>query len=124
MPYKRKRRRRGFSVGWYALFLTLFTAAVFVSHAPFFDLPFFWDEAGQFIPAALDIYHSGALVPQSATPNAHPPGVMLYLATAWALAGFSVEATRAAMLAVAAVGLLIVFLLAIKLCEGASGAPA
>ncbi len=124
MPLRKKRRRRAISAGGYALFLTIFAAAVFISHAPYFDLPYFWDEAGQFVPAALDVYHSGALVPRSAVPNAHPPGVMVYLAVVWALAGFSIEATRAAMLAVAAVGLLIVFLLAIKLCEGSNGAPA
>jgi hypothetical protein len=124
MPLKKKRRKRGVPAGAYALFLAVFAATVFVSHVPFLDLPFFWDEAGQFVPAALDVYHSGALVPRSATPNAHPPGVMLYLAAVWALFGFSIEATRVAMLAVAATALMVVFLLAIKLCEGAKGAPA
>ena len=38
---------------------------------------FFWDEVGQFVPASLDLFHKGALVPRSVTPNAHPPGVML-----------------------------------------------
>src|SRR5262245_59395618 len=62
------------------LFFTVFLAAVFALHAPFFHLPFFWDEVGQFIPAALDLYRFGALAPVSVTPTAHPPGVMAYLA--------------------------------------------
>src|SRR6266568_4187587 len=125
MPVKKKRRtRRRISPGAYVLFFAIFTAAVAISHAPFFDLPFFWDEVGQFVPAALDLFHSGALVPRSVTPNAHPPGVMAYLAAVWAVTGFSIIATRAAMLLLAALSVLVVFLLAIKLCGGIKGVPA
>src|SRR4051794_38220965 len=102
MPIKKKRRaRRAILPGAYALFFAMFTVAVFLPHAPFLNLPFFWDEVGQFVPASLDLFHSGALVPRSVTPNAHPPGVMAYLAIVWALAGYSVVATRAAMLLLA-----------------------
>ena len=77
MPLKKKRRtHRRISTAAYVLFFAIFTAVVCISHAPFFDLPFFWDEVGQFVPAALDLYRSGAIVPRSVTPNAHPPGVM------------------------------------------------
>jgi hypothetical protein len=100
MPIKKKRRtRRAISPWAYALFFALFTAVIFASHAPFLDLPFFWDEVGQFIPASLDLFHKGALVPRSVLPNAHPPGVMAYLAMVWTVAGYSVVATRMAMLA-------------------------
>src|SRR5258705_12105057 len=109
MPIKKKRRtHRAISPGTYALFFVLFTAVVLISHAPFFDLPFFWDEVGQFVPAALDLFHSGALVPRSATPNAHPPGVMAYLAAVWMVTGFSIISTRAAMLLLAALCVLAV----------------
>src|SRR5258706_14731866 len=102
MPLKKKRRtHHRNSLGAHALFFALFTAVVLISHAPFFNLPFFWDEVGQFVPAALDLFHSGALIPRSVTPNAHPPGVMAYLATVWAVAGYSVAATRIAMLLLA-----------------------
>jgi hypothetical protein len=47
------------------------------------------DEAGQFIPSALDILHGGAFIPHSATPNIHPPAVVAYLAAVWSLAGYS-----------------------------------
>src|SRR5438552_23827 len=125
MPLKKRRRARGrISTGAYVLFFFLFAAAVAISHAPFFDLPFFWDEVGQFVPAALDLYNSGALVPWSVTPNAHPPGVMAYLAGVWMVTGFSIVSTRAAMLLLAAFGVLAVFLLAIKLCGAIKGVPA
>src|SRR2546427_265276 len=125
MPLKKKRReRRRISPGSYALFFLIFAAVVSISHAPFFDLPFFWDGAGQFAPAALDLFHSGALIPRSVTPNAHPPGVMAYLAGVWTVTGFSIVSTRAAMLLLAATSVLLVFLLAIKLCGGVKGVPA
>jgi hypothetical protein len=74
-------------------------------HASVLDLPYFWDELGQFIPAALDIYQHGWWVPRSTLPNVHPPGVMAYLAGVWHLTGYSILATRLAMLALAAAGL-------------------
>ena len=86
----------------------------------FLDLPFFWDEVGQFVPASLDLFHSGALVPYSVTPNAHPPGLMAYLALVWSIAGYSITATRLAMLLLAGVSVLAVLRLANKL--GARGA--
>src|SRR5204863_3336078 len=53
-----------------------------------------------------------------------PPGVMAYLAGVWMVTGFSIIATRAAMLLLAAIGVLAVFLLAIKLCGNIRGVPA
>ncbi len=117
-------RLRSQSVGAYLFFFASFAAALFLSHAPYLSLPYFWDELGQFVPAALDIYHDGALVPHSAVPNVHPPGVMAWLALTWKIAGYSIPATRSAMLLLAALGLLFGFLLAIQLCRGLGGAPA
>ena len=97
---------------------------VFLTHALFFGLPYFWDELGQFVPAALDIYHDGAWVPHSTVPNAHPPGVMAYLAAVWKIFGYSIAATRGAMLVLAGLTVLVTFLLAIELCRGLTGAPA
>ena len=108
----------------YLFFFVSFALVVFLTHAAFFKLPYFWDELGQFVPAALDIYHDGAWVPHSALPNAHPPAVMAYLATVWRLFGYSIAATRAAMLLLAAGAVLFTFLLAIQLCRGLRGAPA
>jgi 4-amino-4-deoxy-L-arabinose transferase-like glycosyltransferase len=105
-------------------FLAAFTLLVVLIHIPFLDLAFYWDEVGQFIPAARDLFTSGFWVPHSATPNVHPPGLMAYLALVWRVFGYSILATRVAMLAAAAVAVWLVFLLAIELSRRAPGAPA
>jgi hypothetical protein len=102
----------------------LFAAVLFGSHAAVMDLPYFWDELGQFVPAALDIYSEGAFIPKSTLPNVHPPGVMAYLAAFWRLFGYSVVNTRIAMLVMASAGVLFVFLLAVRICRPLPGLPA
>jgi len=89
------------------LFAIVIAAFVILSHAAFFRLPYYWDELGQFIPAALDIFQHGAWIPRSTVPNVHPPGVMAYLAGVWSLTGYSIAATRVAMLALGAAGAVI-----------------
>lgn len=116
--------RRRIHPGAYAIFFLLFALIVFASHLPLVGLPYYWDEVGQFIPAALDILHEGAWVPHSAVPNIHPPAVMAYLAAVWRLAGYHPASTRCAMLLLASMGLLAAFLLAIELLRGVRGTPA
>jgi hypothetical protein len=111
-------------LGTYLFFLGAFALLVALVHLPFLDLPFYWDEVGQFVPASLDLYQHGYWVPHMATPNVHPPGVMAYLALVWRIFGFSIPATRLAMLAAAAVAVWLTFLLAIELGRGVGGAPA
>ncbi len=111
-------------LGSYLLFAFGFGCAIFGAHFSSFHLPYFWDELGQFIPAALDILHDGAWIPHSTTPNVHPPAVMAYLALVWRVAGYSIEATRVAMLLLATATALTVFLLAIQICRPLKGAPA
>ena len=108
----------------YLIFFAAFLTILIVSHVTVLDLPYFWDELGQFIPAALDIQREGAWVPKSTLPNVHPPGVMAYLAGVWSLFGYSVTTTRIAMLVMAAAGVLAVFALTIELCRKVPGAPA
>jgi len=108
----------------FAVFFLLFAAILVAIHAPFLKLPFFWDEMGQFVPAALDIFQRGAWIPVTTLPNVHPPAVMAYLALVWRIFGFSIPATRLAMLAVASTGVLFSFLLAIRLSRKTVGAPA
>ena len=91
------------------MLLALFFSALFTLHLPLLRLPYFWDEAGYYIPAARDLLSTGSLIPHSTVSNAHPPLVMAYLAAAWKLAGFSPLITRSAMLLVAAFVLLGVF---------------
>jgi 4-amino-4-deoxy-L-arabinose transferase-like glycosyltransferase len=117
-------RRRRIRPETYLFFLALFACIVLLSHVPFLRLPYYWDELGQFIPAALDIWQAGAWIPHSTVPNVHPPGVMAYLAAAWTVAGCSPQATRVAMLLVASIAVLVAFLLAIELCRNVRGAPA
>jgi 4-amino-4-deoxy-L-arabinose transferase-like glycosyltransferase len=90
-------------------------AFLLITHWPYLDLPYHWDELGYFIPAAHDLLNSGALVPRSTLPNVHPPLVMLYLAGVWKLFGFSIPVTRVAMLAIGAATLTAAFVLARRL---------
>jgi hypothetical protein len=80
-------------------------AALLLLHLSLINLPYYWDEAGYFIPAARDIYADGSFIPHSTLSNAHPPLVMTWLALAWKLFGFRIEVARAAMLAVSAFAL-------------------
>lgn len=91
------------------LLFALFFASLMLLHAPLLRLPYFWDEAGYYVPAARDLYLTGALVPQSAPSSLHPPLGMAWLALAWRIAGYSTLVTRTAMLAIAAFSLLGLF---------------
>jgi hypothetical protein len=102
------------------LFLLVFAfafAGLHLTHDALLGLPYYWDEAGYFIPAARDIYADGALIPHSTLSNAHPPLVMAYLAAAWKLFGFDIEVARTAMLAVAALALAGVFALSARVAN-------
>ena len=81
--------------------LCVFTSLL-ILHLPLLRLPYFWDEAGYYIPAALDFYRSGLLIPQSTLPTGHTPLVMVYLGLMWHVFGFSTLVTRAVMILVAA----------------------
>ena len=102
-------RRRRYSTG---LLFALFFCVLVALHAPLLRLPYFWDEAGYYVPAARDLLLQGTLIPHSTPSNAHPPLVMAYLALAWKILGFTPAVTRVAMLAVGAFSLLGVFRLA------------
>ena len=92
-------------------FSLIFTS-LFLLHAPLLRLPYFWDEAGYFVPAARDLLLTGSLIPHTTLSNAHPPLVMLWLAFWWKYSGFTPAVTRTAMLLVAAFALLGVWRLA------------
>jgi 4-amino-4-deoxy-L-arabinose transferase-like glycosyltransferase len=107
---------------WALSLAAAFALIVFLAHLPYLSLPYFWDELGQFVPAALDIYHEGAWIPHSTVPNAHPPAVMAYLALVWRTFGYSIAATRSAMLALASLAVFFTFLLGREV--GRARAPA
>ena len=75
-------------------------------------LPYFWDEAGYYVPAARDLLLTGSLIPHSTVSNAHPPLVLAWIALWWKVVGYAPLVTRTAMLVVAAFALLGVFRLA------------
>ncbi len=85
---------------------------VFLLHLPLLRLPYFWDEAGYYVPAARDILLTGSLIPHSTLSNAHPPLVMAWLALWWKVVGYTPVVTRTAMLFLAAFSLVGVFRLA------------
>ncbi len=92
--------------------MLLLFAGLLLTHFPLLRLPYFWDEAGYYIPAARDLLVSGTLIPTSTLSNAHPPLLMAYLAAAWKMFGYSPLVTRCAILLVAAFTLLGVYRLA------------
>lgn len=94
------------------LLYALLFAGLMLLHAPLLRLPYFWDEAGYYIPVARDLYLTGSPIPHSTLSNAHPPLVMAWLALAWRCFGYSTLVTRTAMLAAAAFSLLGLFRLA------------
>src|SRR5271169_3481485 len=83
------------------LAFSLIFTCLFLTHGPLLRLPYFWDEAGYFIPAARDLLLTGSLIPHSTLSNAHPPLVMLWLAFWWKFSAFTPAVTRIAMLLVA-----------------------
>jgi len=90
-------------------------AALYASHFTLLRLPYYWDEAGYYIPAAWDFFRTGSLIPVTTLTNAHPPLPSIYLALWWKISGFFPEVTREAVLMVAALGLLAVWRLSMRL---------
>src|SRR5581483_531071 len=85
---------------------SLIFSALFLAHAALLRLPYFWDEAGYYIPAARDFLLSGDLIPHTTLSNAHPPLLMIYLAGWWKFSGYTPAVTRIAMLLIACFALL------------------
>ena len=87
----------------------LFFLLILASHYTLLRLPYFWDEGGYYVPAALDFFRTGSLIPQSTVTNAHPPLPMILMAGWWKIFGFHILATRILVALVAATTLLAVF---------------
>ena len=93
------------------LLFSVLLLAVFVLHLPLLRLPYFWDEAGYYMPAVRDLM-GGSLIPHSTPSNAHPPLVMAYVALWCKLFGYTPPVVRTAMVTVTAFVLLGLFRLA------------
>jgi Dolichyl-phosphate-mannose-protein mannosyltransferase len=100
----------------------LFFVAVYVAHYRLLRLPYFWDEAGYYIPAAWDFFRTGSLIPQTTLSNAHPPLPSVLLAAWWHLSGYVVSGTRTLVCMVSAAALLGVYRLAKSLTTPAVAA--
>jgi 4-amino-4-deoxy-L-arabinose transferase-like glycosyltransferase len=94
-------------------------AAIFFLHLPLLRLPFFWDEAGYYVPAAYELIHEQALIPHTTLDTGHPPLAAAYLALWFQLSGWKPAVARIAMLLVAAFALTNVFLLARRITNTA-----
>ncbi len=101
-----------------SLLLLLFFAAVALSHLTLLHLPYFWDEGGYYIPAALDFYHTGQLVPHFT--NGHPPLPNILLGTLWRIVGYHILATRLLACGFAALGLMAIFRLTERLLDASA----
>ena len=93
------------------VFVAIFVV-IFLLHAPLLSLPYFWDEAGYYVPAARDLLLHGSLIPRTTVSNAHPPLVMAWVALWWKVAGYAPVVARSAMVVAAAFSLLGVYRLA------------
>ena len=96
------------------LIFPLLFVGVYLSHLTLLRLPYYWDEAGYYIPAAYDFFRTGDLIPSTTLANAHPPLPSLYLALWWKSA-YTPAVTRTAMCLVTAIALLAVYRLGILL---------
>ena len=96
------------------LIFPLLFVGVYLSHLTLLRLPYYWDEAGYYIPAAYDFFRTGDVIPSSTLANAHPPLPSLYLALWWK-SGFTPAVTRTAICLVTAIALLAVYRLGVLL---------
>ncbi len=94
------------------VFLVSFIAVV-LTHLTLLHLPYFWDEGGYYVPAALDFYRTGTLIPVFT--NAHPPLPNVVLGLLYHLFGFHILVTRLAACGFAAGALTAVFALGRRL---------
>lgn len=103
------------------MLLGVCAGVVALLHLPLLSVPYYWDEAGYYVPAARDFYLSGSLIPYSTVSNPHPPLLSVYLAGAWRLFGFSPVVTRLAMAAIAGAAVYAVLLLAMLMVPPGAG---
>jgi hypothetical protein len=95
--------------------------AVTLMHVPFLRLPYYWDEAGYYFPAALELAQHGRLIPQTTMVEVHPPLQTLYLAAFYKVFGGAPLVTRLAMCLVSGAALYALLLLAALLVPAGAG---
>jgi hypothetical protein len=109
------------SPGWPWITRLQIFAIIFIGilalHAPLLRLPFFWDEAGFYVPAAHELATLHKVIPTTTVDAGHPPLPAAYLALWLSLSGWKPAVARIAMLLVAAFALYNVFLLARRIAN-------
>ncbi len=118
-PREDEDRRPNKDIPLWMLYPLLF-AAVYLSHFTLLRLPYFWDEAGYYIPAAWDFFNTGTLIPVTTITNATPPLPSILLAAWWHLSGYVVSGTRTLVCMVSAAALLGLY----RLAKNLAGTPA
>ena len=96
-----------------SLTLVLLFTFVVLTHITLLHLPYYWDEGGYYVPAALDFYRSGTLIPVFT--NAHPPLPNVILGSLWHIFGVHILITRLTACAFAAAALTAIYLLGKRL---------
>lgn len=76
----------------------LIFVGILVLHISLLRLPFFWDEAGFYVPAAHDFATLHTVIPKTTIDAGHPPLPAAYLALWLSLSGWKPIAARIAML--------------------------
>lgn len=94
----------------------LILAGVYLSHITLLRLPYFWDEAGYYIPAARDFFLTGSLIPYTTITNAHPPLPSILMAAWWHITAYAPLATRSLAVVLSTTALLAVYRTARLLC--------
>ena len=108
-----------------ARFVVLLVIAIWIAlHVPLLILPYYWDEAGYFIPAAYDFYTKGAIIVQSVVAEPHPPLVAVMVAIAWKAFGFSAVVARSVVLFLGAAALWGIFRLSSRVTNPQVGLAA
>lgn len=102
---------RSLRLSSFQLFSIIFIG-ILILHAPLLRLPFFWDEAGYYVPAAWDLVHFHSVIPRTTMDSGHPPLSAAYLGLWLTLSGWKPAVARIAMLLMAAFALTNVYLLA------------
>ena len=80
-------------------------ALLYVSSFSLLRLPYYWDEAGYYIPAAWDFFRTGSLIPYHHDVECASAAAQRLPGAWWKLSGFYPEVTREAVLMIASIGL-------------------
>src|SRR5260370_22319384 len=86
------------------IFSVIFVA-IFLLHLPLLRLPFFWDEAGYYVPTAYDLAHDHVLLPHITLHTGHPPLSAAHLPLSFSFSCWKPAAHPIVVLLVAAVPL-------------------